>query len=54
MNLGGSFEASGFALLLRGLPMWLLLFAPLALAVPGFGTVDWKALADALAKAAMT
>ena len=49
-NLGGSFEASGFALLLRGLPMWLLLFAPLALAVPGFGTVDWKALADALAQ----
>jgi len=48
--LGGSFEASGFALLLRGLPMWLLLFAPLALAVPGFGTVDWKALADALAQ----
>ncbi len=49
-NLGGSFEASGFTLLLRGLPMWLLLFAPLALAVPGFGTVDWKALADALAQ----
>jgi uncharacterized membrane protein YjgN (DUF898 family) len=49
-DLGGSFEASGFALLLRGLPMWLLLFAPLALAVPGFGTVDWKALADALAQ----
>ena len=31
--------------------MWLLLFAPLALAVSGFiGTVDWKALADALAQ----
>jgi uncharacterized membrane protein YjgN (DUF898 family) len=49
-NLGGSFEASGFVLLLRGLPMWLLLFAPLALAVRGFGTVDWKALTDALAQ----
>ena len=35
-DLGGSFEASGFVLLLRGLPMWLLVFAPLALAVRGF------------------
>jgi uncharacterized membrane protein YjgN (DUF898 family) len=50
-DLGGRFEASGLTLLLRGLPMWLLLFAPLALAVSGFvGTVDWKALADALAQ----
>ena len=50
-DLGGSFEASGFALLLRGLPMWLLVFAPLVLAVRGFiGAVDWKALVDALAQ----
>jgi uncharacterized membrane protein YjgN (DUF898 family) len=50
-NLAGSFEASGFGLFLRGLPMWILVFAPLALAVSGFiGTVDWKALADALAQ----
>jgi uncharacterized membrane protein YjgN (DUF898 family) len=45
-DLGGSFEASGFILLLRGFPMWLLVIAPLALAVSGFIAVDWKALAD--------
>ena len=50
-DLGGRFEASAFVLLLRGFPMWLVLFVPLALAVSGFvGTVDWKALADALAQ----
>ena len=50
-DLGGRFEASAFVLLLRGLPMWLLVFAPLALAVSGFvGSVDWKALVDALAQ----
>ena len=50
-DLAGSFEASGLRLLLRGFPMWLLLFAPLALAVTGFvGGVDWKALADALSQ----
>jgi uncharacterized membrane protein YjgN (DUF898 family) len=49
-DLGGGFEASGSALLLRGLPMWLLLFAPLPFAVSGFVAVDWKALADALAQ----
>ncbi|MGE5165398.1 MAG: DUF898 family protein [Sphingobacteriales bacterium] len=50
-DLAGAFDASGFALLLRGLPMWLLVFAPLALAVSAFvGTVDWKALVDALAQ----
>jgi uncharacterized membrane protein YjgN (DUF898 family) len=48
-DLAGSFEASGFALFVRGLPMWLLLFAPLVLAARGFmGAVDWKALTDAL------
>ena len=50
-DLAGHFDASGFGLLLRGLPMWLLVFAPLALAVSGFvGSVDWKALVDALAQ----
>jgi len=50
-DLGGRFEASAFVLLLRRFPMWLLLFAPLAVAVSGFGgTVDWKALADTLAQ----
>jgi uncharacterized membrane protein YjgN (DUF898 family) len=50
-DLAGRFEASGFSLLLRGLPMWLLIFAPLALAVSSFmGAVDWKALVDALAQ----
>lgn len=50
-NLAGRFEASGFGLLLRGFPMWLLVFAPLALAVIGFiGSVDWKALVDVLAQ----
>lgn len=50
-DLGGQFESSAFGLLLRGLPMWVLIFAPLALAVSSFiGTVDWLALADALAQ----
>ena len=50
-DLAGSFDASGLSLLLRGFPMWLLVFAPLALAVTGFvGGVDWKALADALSQ----
>ncbi len=50
-NLAGSFEASGFGLFVRGVPMWLMVFAPLALAVDGFtGEVDWKALAETLAQ----
>jgi uncharacterized membrane protein YjgN (DUF898 family) len=50
-DLAGSFDASGLSLLLRGFPMWLSVFAPLALAVTGFiGGVDWKALADALSQ----
>jgi uncharacterized membrane protein YjgN (DUF898 family) len=49
-DLGGSFEASGFSLLLRGFPMWLLVIAPLALAVSGFIAVDWKALADTVSQ----
>ena len=49
-DLAGRFEASGFALLLRGLPMWLLFFAPLALAIRGFVGIDWQALIDAIAQ----
>jgi uncharacterized membrane protein YjgN (DUF898 family) len=50
-DLAGRFAASGFGLFLRGVPLWLLVFAPLALAVRGFmGAVDWKALIDALAQ----
>jgi uncharacterized membrane protein YjgN (DUF898 family) len=49
-DLGGTFEGSGFALLLRGSPMWFLVFAPLVFAVRGFVAVDWKALVDALAQ----
>src|SRR4029450_9121734 len=49
-DLAGRFEASGFVLLLRGLPMWLLFFAPLALAVRDFVGLDWQALLDAPAQ----
>jgi uncharacterized membrane protein YjgN (DUF898 family) len=49
-DLGGRFEASGIALFLRGLPMWLLFFAPLALATRGFVGLDWQALVDAIAQ----
>ena len=50
-DVAGRFEATGFGLLLRGLPMWLLVFAPLALAAEGFiGSVDWQALVDVLAQ----
>jgi len=50
-DLAGRLEASGFGLLLRGLPIWLPVFAPLALAVGEFiGAVDWKALVEVLAQ----
>jgi uncharacterized membrane protein YjgN (DUF898 family) len=49
-DLGGRFEGSGIMLLLRGFPMWVLLLAPLVLAVRGFFGVDWTALADAVAQ----
>jgi uncharacterized membrane protein YjgN (DUF898 family) len=49
-DLAGSFHASGFRLLVRGLPMWFLVFAPLALAVSAFIGIDWRVLADALAQ----
>ena len=49
-DLGGRFEASGLALFFRGVPMWLLFFAPLALAIRGFVGLDWQALIDAIAQ----
>jgi len=49
-DLAGSFEASGLILFLRGLPMWLLFFAPLALAIRVFIGLDWQALVDAVAQ----
>ena len=49
-SLAGGFDASGLRLFVRGLPMWLLVFAPLALAVSGFIGIDWKAFADAVAQ----
>ncbi|HXZ45576.1 MAG TPA: DUF898 family protein, partial [Pseudolabrys sp.] len=49
-DLAGGFHASGLRLFVRGLPMWLLVFAPLALAISGFSGIDWKALADAVAQ----
>jgi uncharacterized membrane protein YjgN (DUF898 family) len=50
-DLGGRFTGSGFKLMLRGLPMWLLAIGPLALAAGAFiDVVDWQALADALSQ----
>jgi uncharacterized membrane protein YjgN (DUF898 family) len=47
-DLQGRFEGSGFRLLLRGLPMWLLTVGPLVFAL-GFGaaTVEWDKVAIA-------
>lgn len=48
-DLAGSFAGAGWRLFLRGLPLWLVLMAPLALAAIAFAeVVDWQALADAL------
>ncbi|MCK9908974.1 YjgN family protein [Microbacteriaceae bacterium K1510] len=48
-DLPGRFAGTGWRLFLRGLPLWLLLMAPLALAIGAFiTTVDWVALANAL------
>src|SRR5262252_8447390 len=49
-DLAGGFGASGLRLLIRGLPMWLLVFAPLALAVSSFIGIDWRAFAETLAQ----
>lgn len=48
-DLAGNFTGSGLSLLLRGFPMWFLVFAPLAVTVGAcLEVVDWPALADAL------
>lgn len=48
-DLPGRFAGAGWRLFLRGLPLWLMVMAPLALAVGAFTeVVDWQALADAL------
>ena len=48
-TLPGRFAGAGWKLFLRGLPMWLLVMAPLALTVAAFvEAVDWQALADAV------
>jgi uncharacterized membrane protein YjgN (DUF898 family) len=50
-DLAGHFAGSALSLLLRGLPMWFLTLAPLAVAVGAFiEVVDWKALGEALAQ----
>jgi uncharacterized membrane protein YjgN (DUF898 family) len=50
-DLAGRFEGSGFRLLLRGLPMWFLVIAPLAVTVGAFvDVIDWRALTDAFAQ----
>jgi uncharacterized membrane protein YjgN (DUF898 family) len=49
-DLAGRFDASAVRLFVRGLPMWFLVFAPLALAVGGFAGIDWKAFAEAAAQ----
>lgn len=49
-DLGGRFDGSGLSLFLRGLPMWLVVVAPLAVTVgAALETLDWRALAAALA-----
>lgn len=48
-DLAGRFEGAGFRLFLRGLPMWFLVVAPLAVTIGAFiEVVDWTALAAAL------
>jgi uncharacterized membrane protein YjgN (DUF898 family) len=47
--LPGRFAGAGWKLLLRGLPMWFLVIAPLALSVAAFvEVIDWSALFDAV------
>src|SRR5262249_14770754 len=48
-DLPGRFEGSGFALFLRGLPIWLVVVGPIAGAIAGaVWLVDWNALSDAI------
>jgi uncharacterized membrane protein YjgN (DUF898 family) len=50
-DLPGRFEGSGTALFLRGLPIWLMIVAPLVVAFLALGTmVDWDALNGMMAE----
>jgi uncharacterized membrane protein YjgN (DUF898 family) len=50
-DLAGRFEGKGLSLFLRGLPMWLLVFVPIAAAITALiQSFDWRALADAAAQ----
>ncbi len=40
-ELAGRFEGSGFALFMRGLPMWFVVMAPTLLSLSALLTVDW-------------
>jgi len=49
-DLAGGFEGSGWALFLRGVPIWLLVVGPLVLGFIALAaTVDWNALNGAMA-----
>ena len=49
-DLAGRFDGSGLRLFLRGLPMWIVIVAPVAVTVGAFvEAVDLQALADAAA-----
>ena len=50
-DLGGRFEGSAFRLFARGLPMWLLVVAPiLASGVVIIDALNWKSFAEAIAQ----
>ena len=46
-DLPGRFEASGFWLFLRGMPMWLLVIMPTLAAIAALLGIDWAAVAAA-------
>jgi len=46
-DLPGRFEASGFWLFLRGMPMWLLVILPTLAAIAALLGIDWAAVAAA-------
>jgi uncharacterized membrane protein YjgN (DUF898 family) len=49
-DLAGAFEGSGWALFLRGAPIWLLVIGPILLGLVALAvTVDWNALNGAMA-----
>jgi uncharacterized membrane protein YjgN (DUF898 family) len=44
----GRFDGAGWRLFLRGFPLWLLIVAPIVLAIGSFAAVDWDALGKAV------